>query len=214
MRSGAHWLLTALLALAGSPACRSRAQCELDLSALANKKVPALVSFSSSHDTLALVSGGQLTWHPLGTQSFAALDSNAWQRQRGTCTLFGQLVRTTRTSVDDGVVIITTDSRSIPFFVGLYHRAIAPSPQALLSVRISSSKVVLSNTVRVGMTKAGFLGLFFQHLTADELHCLSDFRVFTNDDPVGEYLNQTFVFRSDTLSEIRMQQPEMARSEQ
>ena len=214
MRSGAHLLLTALLALVGSTACRSRAQCELDFSALANKKVPALVSFSSSHDTLALISGGQLTWHPLGSQSFVALDSNAWQRQRGTRTLYGQLVHTTRTSVAYGVEIITTDSRSIPFFVGLYDRAIAPTPQALLSVRISSSKVVLTNKVRVGMAKTGFLGLFFQHLTANELHCLSAFHVITNDDPVGEYLNQTFVFRSDSLSEIRMQQPELARSAQ
>ena len=214
MRRYGPLLLTASLALAGASACQSRAQCELSLSALPGKKVPALLSYSSSHDTLAFVSGGQLTWHPLGTNSFAAIDSTGWQRQRGTLSLYGQLVRTSRTSYAHEVDILTTDGSNIPFFVGLYHRVIAPGPQALLRVRISSPNVVLTNTVRVGMTKADFIGLFFQHLTAEELHCLREYRVFTNDDPVGVYLNQTFLFRGDTLREILMQLPEMVRSEQ
>ncbi len=207
-------LLTALLALVGAPACRSREKCELDLPAMFHKKVPALLSYTSSSDTLAFVSGGQLTWHPLGANAFASLDSNACHRQRGTLTLYGQLVPTTHTSFAGEVEVLSTDATAIPFFVGIYHRLIAPGPQALLRVRISSPKVALTNTARVGMAKADFLGLFFQHLTADELRCLSNYHVFTNADPVGVYINQTFVFRGDTLREIRMQLPEMARTEE
>ena len=207
-------LLAVLLAFAGANACQSQEKCELSLPALADKKLPSLLSYASNSDTLAFISGGQLTWHPLGAEAVVALDSTTCQRQRSSITLYGQLVPTTRTSSAGEVEILTADATAIPFYVGLYNRRIAPHAQALLSVRISSPKVVLTNRMRVGMPKADFLGLFFQHLTAEELHCLGNYRVFTNSDPVGEYIEQTFVFEGDKLKEIRMQLPEMARSEQ
>ena len=111
-------LRLALLALAGTSACQRKEKCELNLPALATKKVPALLSYTSSKDTLAFVSGGQLT-------------------------LYGQLLPTTRINFGGAVEVLSTDATAIPFFVGIYHRLIAPSPQALLRVRISSPKVVL-----------------------------------------------------------------------
>ncbi|MDQ2771777.1 MAG: hypothetical protein M3Y54_14905 [Bacteroidota bacterium] len=202
------------LAGIGLAACQPREPCQLDFARLMAHRNSAVVSLDHQGDTLKLVWGGQLTWMPFGANSLAALDSTTWRSRPGSMLLYDKLMPVRFTTCGPELELVTAAPNSLPFAISLNSRVLDSLPRTLLKARITSPKVQLSYGLRVGMSKQDFLAIFFKNLSSDDVSCLNDYHVFINQDPVGEYIIQTFTFAGDELKEIRMQLPEMARSEQ
>ena len=208
------WGLAGGLAACWLAACQPRERCPLDIARLMAHRNSALVSIDHQSDTLRLVWGGQLTWMPFGAKALAALDSTAFRSRPGNMVLYAKLMPVRFTTCGPELELVTASPNSLPFATSLNNRLLDSLPRTLLKARITSPKVQLSNGVRVGMSKQAFLAIFFKGLSAEDISCMADYHVFTNRDPVGEYIEQTFSFAGDQLKEITMQLPEMARSEQ
>jgi hypothetical protein len=158
-----------------------------------NNKI-GIIKLNVRNDTLEIISDQKLTWKPLGELLVSKLQENNKN-------IF---------KVNESIEIAPIDNQKVKFYKLIYNNSFIKVQEEkgdneLVSARILDSEINLVYDIKIGMSKKEFLRKIF---VDPDFESLKEINVIKNFDPPGDTIDETFIFKGDTLSEIILQVPD------
>lgn len=135
-------------------------------------------------DTLDFISDKDLTWRPLSDKPL----SNAIKLMQGD------------KSIDTFDIIGTPNTKKVTLKSTLSNMEflLSEGKEKVNFIIVQDPEIIFTYGIRIGMTKKDFINL----IDSNFHECLFEYNVFKNFDPPGEYVEQSFLFKNDSLNKI------------
>ena len=166
--------------------------------------IKQILKIDAYHDTLSIVTGADIIWHPFGSGDSLAVVNPKFLRKDTTYTYHNKSIKAISIAIGPGFRLISADVANVSYPTPVKNKFIARREQAMLDFLLYRNTTYKAGPLAIGMTKDELARVLFKYASPELSKCLNRYNTFALYYPMEQYTEQFYHFKNGKLDFIHV----------